>query len=281
LIDLSPLLNLDPLLLLGLCLLGLFTGFVAGLFGIGGGMVMVPFIVYFLSLIDVNQDLVLKIAIATSMSTIVFTSLSSVKAHHKKGAVRWELVKGLAPGLIIGSLISSAGMFSLFKGTTLALVFEGFLYYSATQMYINKKPKPSRQVPDALGMVGAGGVIGFFSGLVGAGGGFISVPFMLWCNVELRNAVATSAALGFPIALTNVIGYIYSGWSELGRPALSLGFIWIPGMILIAVCSVLTAPLGVKVAHKLPVKYLSKIFAGLLYTLATYMLYKTVTQLLN
>jgi len=280
LIDFSSLLALDLYVVAELCGLGLFTGFVAGLFGIGGGMVMVPFIAYFLRDLGVNENIVLKIAIATSMSTIIFTSISSVRAHHKKGAVRWELVKGLAPGIVIGSLASSAGIFSLFKGTYLALIFEGFLFFSATQMYINKKPKPSRQVPGTVGLIGSGGFIGFFSGLVGAGGGFVSVPFMVWCNVELRNAVATSAALGFPIAITNAIGYAFSGWSELGRPPASLGYIWLPGMLLIAVCSVITAPLGVKVAHKLHVKYLSKIFAALLYSLASYMLYKTLSQLL-
>jgi uncharacterized membrane protein YfcA len=279
--DFSTVLSIDPFLILELCLLGLFTGFVAGLFGIGGGMVMVPFIAYFLSSLGIEESLILKLAIATSMSTIVFTSISSVRGHNKKGAVRWELVKRLAPGIVVGSLVSSAGMFAIFKGTTLALIFESFLFFSATQMFINKKPKPTRQLPGTIGVVGAGGVIGFFSGLVGAGGGFISVPFMVWCNIELRNAVGTSAALGFPIALANAIGYVVSGWSVQGRPPMSVGFIWIPGMVLIAVCSVLTAPWGVKVAHKLQVKHLSRIFAALLYVLASSMLYKTVTQLLN
>jgi uncharacterized membrane protein YfcA len=279
--DFSSFLSIDPIIFIELCVLGLFTGFVAGLFGIGGGMVMVPFIAYFLSSLGIEESLILKLAIATSMSTIVFTSISSVRGHNKKGAVRWELVKRLAPGIVVGSLVSSAGMFAIFKGTTLALIFEGFLFFSATQMFINKKPKPTRQLPGPIGVVGAGGVIGFFSGLVGAGGGFISVPFMVWCNVELRNAVGTSAALGFPIALANAIGYVVSGWSVQGRPPMSVGFIWIPGMVLIAVCSVLTAPWGVKVAHKLQVKHLSRIFAALLYVLASYMLYKTVTQLLN
>ena len=269
---------LDPSMILELALLGIGIGFIAGLLGIGGGMMMVPFLMYFLNQLETPADITLKMAIATAMSTIVFTSISSVYAHHKKQAVRWDLVKGLAPGIVIGSFISSVGVFSIFKGTTLAYFFEGFVFFSATQLFINKKPKPSRQMPQTPGMVLAGSTIGFMSGLVGAGGGFISVPFMVWCNVSIRNAVATSAALGFPIALANAFGYVASGWALEGRPLGSIGFIWIPGVVLIAMCSVLTAPLGVKVAHILPVKQLSRIFALVLYALSIYMFYQTITQ---
>ena len=120
--------------------------------------------------------------------------------------------------------------------------------------------------------VGAG--IGLLSGLVGAGGGFISVPFMTWCNVAIHNAVATSAALGFPIALANVTGYIVSGLSLTELPPYSFGYLWLPALVVIASCSVLMAPMGASVAHKLPVKQLKRVFAGVLYLLAAYMLYK-------
>jgi uncharacterized membrane protein YfcA len=154
-------------------------------------------------------------------------------------------------------------------------VFFGlFVGFSATQMFLDKKPAPTRQVPGVGGLVGAGGVIGFFSGLVGAGGGFISVPFMTWCNVAIHNAVATSAALGFPIAVANVAGYIVSGMSVQGLPDDAFGYIWIPALVIIAACSVMTAPLGAKAAHNLPVKKLKRIFASILYLLAAYMLFK-------
>jgi len=123
-------------------------------------------------------------------------------------------------------------------------------------------------------LVGAGGVIGFFSGLVGAGGGFISVPFMAWCNVAIHNAVATSAALGFPIAVANVAGYVFSGMSVQGLPDDAFGYIWIPALVIIAACSVFTAPLGAKAAHNLPVKKLKRVFASILYLLAAYMLFR-------
>jgi len=267
---------LEPLLVLELGVLGIGTGFLAGLLGIGGGMVMVPFITLILSQRGVAPDLSVKMAIATSMATIIFTSVSSVRAHHQRGAVRWDLVKGLAPGIILGSIVASLGVFALLKGSWLAIVFGLFVAFSGTQMFRNKKPQPSRTMPGTGGQLAAGGGIGFLSGLVGAGGGFISVPFMAWCNVAMHNAVATSAALGFPIALTNVIGYIISGLSVQQLPPASFGYIWLPGLIVIALCSVITAPLGAKAAHALPVARLKRVFAIILYLLAAYMFYKGV-----
>ncbi|MFO1331738.1 MAG: sulfite exporter TauE/SafE family protein [Rubrivivax sp.] len=266
--------NLEWPLILELALLGLGTGFLAGLLGIGGGMIMVPFITLIMGQRGVAPDLAVKIAIATSMATIVFTSISSVRAHHKRGAVRWRLVGGLAPGIVAGSLVGSLGVFALLKGSALAIVFALFVGFSATQMFLDRKPAPTRQMPGTAGQFAAGGGIGFLSGLVGAGGGFISVPFMTWCNVPIHNAVATSAALGFPIAAANVAGYVIGGAGVAGLPAGSMGYIWLPALVLIASCSVFTAPLGAKAAHSLPVAKLKRVFASVLYLLAAYMLYK-------
>ena len=270
--------NLEPLIIIELALLGVGTGFLAGLLGIGGGMIMVPFITIILSNRGVAPDLAVKMAIATSMATIIFTSISSVRAHHKRGAVRWDLVGRLAPGIIVGSIIGSLGVFSLLKGSYLAIFFALFVSFSATQMFLNKKPKPTRQMPGTAGQLVAGGFIGFLSGLVGAGGGFISVPFMTWCNVAIHSAVATSAALGFPIAVSNVLGYVISGQGVQGLPAGSFGYIWLPGLAVIAVCSFSTAPLGARAAHKLPVGNLKRVFASILYALAAYMLYKGLSN---
>ena len=266
--------SLEFLLIFELALLGICTGFLAGLLGIGGGMIMVPFITLIMGHRGVAPDLSVKIAIATSMATIIFTSISSVQAHHKRGAVRWDLVKGLAPGIVAGSMLGSLGVFALLKGSSLAIVFGLFVGFSATQMFLDKKPKPTRQMPGAAGQFAAGSGIGFLSGLVGAGGGFISVPFMTWCNVAIHNAVATSAALGFPIAVANVLGYIVSGQHVQNLPAGSFGYIWLPALVVIAVCSVFTAPLGAKAAHNLPVARLKRVFASILYLLGAYMLYK-------
>jgi len=264
----------DFSVILELVALGLCSGFLAGLLGIGGGMVMVPFITAILSARNVNSELAVKMAIATSMATIVFTSISSVRAHHQRGAVRWDVVKALAPGIVLGAVVASMGVFTVLKGSSLALLFALFVGFSATQMFLDKKPAATRQLPGQAGLLGAGSVIGFMSGLVGAGGGFISVPFLAWCNVAIHNAVATSAALGFPIAISNALGYAVSGSHVANLPPYSIGYIWLPGLLVIATCSVTTAPLGAAAAHKLPVKRLKKIFASVLYLLAAYMLYR-------
>jgi len=222
----------------------------------------------------VSPDLAVKMAIATSMATIIFTSVSSVRAHHKRGAVRWPLVKGLAPGIVLGSLIGSLGVFAFLKGSFLALFFAAFVSFSATQMFLDKKPAPTRQVPGAVGLLGAGGFIGFLSGLVGAGGGFVSVPFMTWCNVPIRQAVATSAAIGFPVALANALGYVVSGWNAPHNLDWSFGYIWLPGLGVIGLCTMFTAPMGARLAHKVPVLKLKCGFALLLFMLASYMLYR-------
>ena len=270
---------LEPVLMLQLAALGLCTGFLAGLLGIGGGMVLVPFVAAIVAERGVAPDLAIKMAIATAMSTIVFTSISSVRAHHKRGAVRWDLVVRLAPGIVLGAAVASLGIFSVLKGSWLALVFAGFVGFSATQMLLDKKPAPTRTLPGTPGLLGAGGVIGMLSGLVGAGGGFISVPFMTWCNVAIHNAVATSAALGFPIALANVAGYIVAGHGLHGLPPYSFGYLWLPALLVIASCSVLMAPLGARAAHALPVSKLKRAFAVVLIALALYMLGKGIAAL--
>jgi len=265
---------LDFPLIVQLLLLGLCTGFLAGLLGIGGGMVMVPFVTVIMTQQGLEPGLAVKMAIATSMSTIVFTSISSVRAHHRRGAVRWDVVLQLTPGIVLGAGMASLGVFALLSGKWLAFLFAGFVAFSATQMLLNRKPAANRTLPGPAGQWAAGGAIGFLSGLVGAGGGFVSVPFMTRCNVVIHQAVATSAALGFPIALANAIGYMVAGWSVSGLPTGALGYVFVPALLTIALASVLMAPLGVRAAHALPVKTLKRVFALILYALAGLMLYK-------
>ncbi|PAT41120.1 hypothetical protein CK623_02355 [Vandammella animalimorsus] len=267
---------LEPWFIASLASLGLVSGFLAGLLGIGGGMIMVPFLSALLATRAVEPGLALKMAIATAMSVIVFTSISSLRAHHKRGAVRWGVVRRLAPGIVLGAMVASMGVFALLKGPGLALIFAAFVFFSGTQMLLDRKPAPSRQLPGTAGLLGAGGVIGFLSGLVGAGGGFVSVPFLIWCNVAVHNAVATSAALGFPIALANTVGYVLGGQGVPGLPPLSLGYVWLPALLVIACCSVLMAPLGARAAHALPVARLKRVLAVVLYGLGAHMLYKAL-----
>lgn len=262
------------LLIVELLALGSVTGFFAGLLGIGGGMLMVPFMTWILTSRGVDPGPAVKMAIATSMATILFTSISSVRAHHGRGAVRWDLVRSLAPGIVGGGLLSGAGLFAVLKGQGLALFFGLFISFSAVQMLRDRKPKPSRQMPGVLGQTAVGGVIGLISGLLGAGGAFMSVPFMTWCNVPIRQAVGTSAALGFPIALANTVGYIVAGQGL--PPALpgAWGYLYLPGLFIVALASVTMAPLGAKVAHSTDVARLRKIMAFMLLGLAAYMLHK-------
>jgi uncharacterized membrane protein YfcA len=266
---------MDWTLVLALLAMGTFGGFAAGLLGVGGGMVLVPFITMIFSARHFPPQLIVHMAIATSLATIVFTSLSSMRAHHKHGAVLWPVVAMLAPGIVVGSWIGP--WFGKQMNThLLSIVFGLFVAFSATQMLVAKKPAAHRELPKAPGMFAMGGLIGVVAGLVGAGGGFISVPFMTWCNVRIHNAVATSAALGFPIALAGTISNIYFGWGEPGLPQYSLGLVYLPALLLIALASVTLAPVGARMAHRMPVRRLQKIFAGILYALAAYMLWKGI-----
>jgi uncharacterized protein len=269
-------LSIDPLLVGLLLLLGTCTGFLAGLLGIGGGMLMVPFLTMLFSRMGADSGMAVKMAIATSMATILFTSISSVRAHHKRGAVRWDIVKGMAPGIVAGGLASGAGVFAMLKGHWLALVFALFVGFSATQMLLDRKPKPTRQMPGMFGKAAVGAGIGFLSSLVGAGGGFVSVPFMTWCNVAIHQAVATSAALGFPIALASTLGYIFGGRDLPAALPGAFGYLYLPALVVIAIASVIMAPLGARAAHALNVAALKRVFALLLFVLASYMLYRAV-----
>lgn len=271
-------LGLDAALICMLIAMGLAGGFLAGLLGIGGGMILVPFLVYILGHQGVAAELAIKMAIATAMATILFTSLSSIRAHHSHGAVRWEIARGLAPGIIVGGLVAGAGAFAFIKGQALGLFFSAFVGYSAWKMYRGRGKQVSSRssVHGFWGLGAVGSAIGFLSGLVGAGGAFLSVPYMTRCGVSMHQAVATSAALGFPIAVANLSGYVVSGAGlEQALPG-SWGYFYLPAVVVIVLCSVMTAPLGAKLAHRLDVAALKRLFSLLLGALATYMLYKSL-----
>jgi uncharacterized membrane protein YfcA len=260
-----------------LLLLGSAIGFLAGLLGIGGGGLMVPFLTAIVSHRGAPPGLAVKMAIATSMATILFTSLSSLRAHHRHGAVRWSLVRGLAPGIVLGGLAAGAGAFAVLKGTLLSLLFALFIGFSATQMLRGaRRPVRPHRLPGTAGQFAAGGAIGFLSGLVGAGGAFVSVPVMTWWNVPIHNATATSAALGFPIALAATLGYVVSGWSLPAALPGAFGYLYLPALLLIACTSTALAPLGARVAHRLDTRSLRRAFAMLLYALGGYMLYQAL-----
>lgn len=267
----------DPSLLLQfiipLLLLGALSGLLAGLLGVGGGLVLVPVLTWMLGARDVPGEALVQTAIGTAFGVILFTSISSLRAHQKTGNIKWSVVLQFTPGILLGTLIGSK-IAHWIPTRELGLFFSGFIVFSAVQMLLDKKPAPSRELPGAAGLFGVGGVIGVLSALVGAGGGFIAVPFMAWCNVNLKSAVSTSAAMGFPIAVFSTVGYVWNGWHINGMPAGSLGYLYLPAIACLASMSVLTAPVGARLSQRLAVKTLKRIFAVMLLILAAVMLRK-------
>jgi uncharacterized membrane protein YfcA len=265
----------DISLLLAFLGLGVVVGFAAGLLGIGGGLVLVPCFTFLFTSAGVPADRLVHVAVATSLATIMFTSISSVLAHQRRHAVSWHIVILLAPGILIGSWVGP-WIGKQLNSAFLAMFFAVFVAFSAGQMLLNRTPAPSRELPGALGMFAAGGGIGILSGLVGVGGAFVSVPFMTWCNVKMHQAVATSAALGFPIALAGSLANIHYGMNTPGLPPGSLGFVYVPALAVVSLASVSTAPLGARTAHLLPVKALKRVFALTMLALAGYMLSRSL-----
>ncbi len=259
-----------PILLLYLAL-GAFAGVMAGLLGVGGGLIIVPVLAGIFHHQQISEALIMHLAIGTSLATIVVTSISSVRAHHQRGAVLWTAVWRLTPGIVIGAWVGAVIAEAL-PSAVLSKVFAVFVLTIAAQMAFGAKPAPHRELPGTAGMAMTGGVIGLVSAIVGIGGGSLTVPFLTWCNIAMRQAVATSAACGVPIALAGALGFIVTGLNATGLPAWSLGYIYSPALIGVAVVSMLTAPLGAKLAHTLPTAILKKVFAIFLVVIGIKML---------
>jgi uncharacterized membrane protein YfcA len=251
--------------------LGSVVGILAGLLGVGGGLIIVPMVVFTLTWQGVPSQHLMHLALGTSLASIIFTSVSSFWAHHQRGAVHWEVVRRIVLGILVGTFLGSC-LASRLSTNLLKGVFVIFLYYMAFQMLADLKPKPTRGLPGPLGMFGVGNGIGAVSSLVGIGGGSLSVPFMVWCNLTVHDAIGTSAAIGFPIAIAGTVGYIVNGLNVSGLPAYCLGYVYLPALAGIVAASIFTAPLGVRLAHSLPVARLKRIFALLLFVMGTKML---------
>lgn len=257
--------------------LGAVVGFFAGLLGVGGGGIMVPALTAMFAAQGLPFEHLVHVSLATSMAAIVVTSASSLRAHQKHGAIQWPIVKSITPGILLGTF-GAALLAAYIPSLPLAIFFVIFMAYVSVQMWLNVKPKPSRQLPSPLGLSGVGLIIGGVSALVAIGGGSLSVPFMTWCNVRIQQAIATSAAIGLPIALAGTFGYLVSGLGVEGLPKYTFGFIYLPVAASIALVSVFAAPLGAKFAHQLPVATLKKVFAVLLIGLSLKMLHTILTR---
>jgi uncharacterized membrane protein YfcA len=251
--------------------IGALVGFLAGLLGIGGGMVMVPMLALVYTAKGFPAEHLMHLTLATAMATIVFTSMSSVRAHHRHGAVDWAVARAMAPGIAVGSLGAAYGA-GFVPTRALAVIFTAFLFYASTQMLIDARPKASRQLPGATGLFAVGAGIGAVSSFLAAGGAFLSIPFLAWCNVPLKRSLGTAAANGFPIALAGTAGYVLHGLRAEGLPAGSVGYVYLPALALIVLASMPLAPLGARLAHRMPVRRLRIVFALLLFALALRML---------
>jgi len=260
---------LSDIALLMLC--GSISGFLAGLLGIGGGMILVPFMILVFNHLGFSQDVIVHMAIATGMATILFTTSSAIWAHHKHSSIDWKLVAALSPGMVVGGLIGGSELFEALKTSWLSLCFAVFIVYTSIQMLINKKPAPGRDLPGPVGLFSFGAFAGVLASLVGAGGAFITVPFMLWCNVKPHVAMASSSGLGFPIAAAATLGYMYGSWGNPNLPAGSIGFVYLPAVACIVVVSIFTAPFGARLARKLDVAQLKRVFGIMLFFLAAFM----------
>jgi uncharacterized membrane protein YfcA len=252
--------------------LGVAAGLLAGLLGVGGGIVIVPMLTFTFAAQGLPPEHIQHLALGTSLATIIFTSVASLRAHHARGAVNWLVVRQITPGILLGTF-SGAWFAAALSGELLKIFFIIFTFFVAWQMLSSALPKASRQIPGRFGLFGTGGLIGVISSLVGIGGGSMSVPFLIWCNQNARVAIGTSAAIGFPIALSGAAGYLLNGIGASGLPQYSLGFIYLPALAGIAITSYLTAPLGAKLAHNLPIPKLKKGFAILLIATGCKMLY--------
>lgn len=257
--------------------IGAVAGLFAGLLGVGGGAVMVPLLTTLFAAQAFSPEHVVHLALGTSMAAIVLTSLASLRAHHAHGAVRWQIVRRIAPGILVGTF---GGTFiaSRVPSVPLALFFASFMAFVSVQMLLDVKPQPARELPGPAVLAGVGSGIGLISALVAIGGGSLSVPFMTWCNVRMREAIGTSAAIGLPLSLAGALGYLANGSGVVGLPAYCVGYLYLPALLLISAASSCTAPLGARLAHRLPVPTLKKVFSGMLLVLSAKMLHTVFGQ---
>jgi len=251
--------------------LGAFAGVLAGMLGVGGGLIIVPILAWVFLGLGFDHGVIMHLAVGTSLATIVFTSISSVRAHHQRGAVHWPLVLRLMPGIVGGVFIGALAAKHL-PTAALRTVFGVFELLVAAQMGFSLLPAAHRVLPGRIGMTVAGSVIGAVSAIVGIGGGTLTVPFLLWCGVAMRQAVATSAACGLPIAAAGAAAFAWIGSSATALPPLSLGYLYLPALVGVAASSILFAPFGARLAHTLPVMVLKRFFAVFLAVLGLRML---------
>ena len=254
-----------------LLLLGAMVGFFAGLFGIGGGGIMVPILTSLFLWQDVPLEQVVHLALGTSMACIIMTAIASLRAHHARGGVLWPIVRKMTPGVLLGTFFGTF-LASSFSTQYLAIFFTLFMSFAAVQMFRSQPARDSRRKSGRLGIHLVSLSIGSLSALVAIGGGTLTVPYLLWRNIDMKVAIGTSAAVGLPIALAGASGYLLTGWGVVLEQEWVFGYVYLPAVIAISMMSSLTAPLGAKAAHALPTAWLKKLFGLFLLLLSLRML---------
>ncbi|MCB1802668.1 MAG: sulfite exporter TauE/SafE family protein [Gammaproteobacteria bacterium] len=254
-----------PILLLS----GAVAGTLAGLLGIGGGVIIVPIVTLLFEGNGMDHALAIKMALGTSLATIVVTAMTSVYTHNRKGAVEWGLFRTMGPAVFVGSLIG-AWLADIIPGDVLYIAFIVFLFAVSIQMALGRV-SAHRGLPGRVGLAATSTTVGVISALMGIGGGALHVPFLSYCGVPVKRAIATAAAVGLPLSVSATIGYIIGGLDEQGIPPASLGYVNLPVFGGVVAASLLFAPLGAMLAHKLPDQLLRRLFAVFLFALASRM----------
>ncbi len=252
--------------------LGMVAGLSAGLFGVGGGLIIVPTLLWVFKSAGIDSSVVMHLAIGTSLATIIVTSLSSVYAHNKRKAVLWNLVVMLTPGIVLGAWLGAA-IADMLSTLWLQRVFAVFVLSVAIHLGLDMDFGRHRDLPGRVGMAVAGSIIGMVSSIVGIGGGSMTVPYLHWNRVDIRNAVATSSACGLPIAIAGTLGFVVAGWGEDALPSGSSGYVYWSAMPWIVVASFIFAPMGARLAHSLPTKILRRLFALLMFVIGVKLMF--------
>jgi uncharacterized protein len=251
--------------------IGAFIGFFAGMLGMGGGGIQVPLTTMVFAAQGFPHEHMLHVALGTAMATVIFTSVSSLRAHHQHGAVNWSVLRRLIPGIVVGTGLGTL-LARHIPTFPLAVIFVMFVLYMASSMLFNWKAKPTRHLPGPTGLAIAGALIGVCSALAAMGGATLTIPFLVFCNVPFHMAIGTASAVGFPIAVVGSIGYLVNGWDAVGLPAQSLGYIYLPALLGFTVGSIVLAPIGARLAHRTSERSLKRVFAVVIGALGLKML---------
>ena len=240
--------------------IGAAVGFFAGLLGIGGGLIIVSSLALSFAAHGFAPQWIMHLAIGTSLAAIIAGAWASFRTHHRHGAVDWAVVKTMTPGLLFGIGLGVA-LARFVQSAYLKYFFLAFMAFMTVQMLFNLRPPATRELPGRGGLLAMGTFVGVMSSLFGGGAAAVGLPFFTWCNVNTHRAIGTCAAMGFPLAIAGTVGYIVSGWNVPGLPPWSLGFVYVPAFVGISATSILVAPYGARLAHKLRGKTLRRIFA--------------------